>query len=418
MKTYIFFTLNDFKKDGGGTVRMQGIVNALAESGQNVVLASNAKMHDGFHVSIKHAYIGVNISKRQRRIFQFILALFPSCIAKIIYKNYLLAFSKVLKKEIDIEKGVIIFFEYFDNSIALFLNKQKVIGEYINDTHGNARLEFLHKNPSAFFEKIVNIFKYLVAIALDRKLYKNSSGTIFLSNSMKMYFEKYYPFIALRKNYVVRDGASTELCRQIINKNKVDKYRKSLNISAKDKVIMFAGNFKNSGGVLDLLKAFDILVQKKNIQNIKLLLIGDGECYKEANEFSDRKYLEKKILFIGRIPYSELCNYQELAHIIVCPDKKHPLSELVPHIKYFDALISGKTVINGSFASINDINQNERLSVDFKPSDIDDLSAKIEMVLLDQRKFNLRYGSNKEGVCSEFSYHNSVKSLLGSQRAK
>ena len=411
MKKYIFFTLNDFEKDGGGTVRMRGIVNALAEAEQQVVLISNAKTFYGFHSSIDHLDVGVKISKRDKRIFQLLLTLSPNFLTKIIFKNYLSAFSLVFKKEGLIEGGTVIFFEYLDNSIGLFLNKQKVISEYINDTHGSARLEFLYKNPSGIFGKVLNVFKYLVAIILDKKLYKNSGGTLFLSNAMKEYFEKYYIFTASKKNYVVRDGISNELQRHMVNKVEVNRYRKSLDISIENKVILFAGNFKNSGGVLDLIEAFHLIVLKGNIPNIRLLLIGDGECFDEARNFSAKKHLEEKVSFIGRVPYSELRNYQELANVIVCPDRQHQLSELVPHIKYFDALVSGKIVINGSFASIRDINQDERLSIDFKPSDINDLSVKIEKVLLNQDEYMLKF-QNQENIFNEFSYNNAVKALL------
>jgi len=41
-------------------------------------------------------------------------------------------------------------------------------------------------------------------------------------------------------------------------------------------------------------------------------------------------------------------------------------------------------VINGSFASIKDINHDERFSINFEPSDVNDLCNKIEKVLLNK----------------------------------
>ena len=105
-------------------------------------------------------------------------------------------------------------------------------------------------------------------------------------------------------------------------------------------------------------------------------------------------------------------SYQELADIIVCPDKKHPLSELVPHIKYFDALVSGKTVINGSFASIKDINHDERFSINFEPSDVNDLCNKIEKVLLNKYEYRVRSKTEQDIIFSEFSYQNTTKVLM------
>ena len=187
MKKYVFFTINDFKKDGGATIRMRGIVNALAEADQKVVLISNAKLKKGFNSSIKHISAGIKISKREKRLFQIVLTLLPNFLTRLIFRNYYLTFSTIFEKEKINEQCNIIFFEYLDNSIGLFLNKNKVIKRYLNDTHGSARLEFLHKSPSRISARVLNLLKYLLVKILDKQHYKNSAGTIFLSNSMKEY---------------------------------------------------------------------------------------------------------------------------------------------------------------------------------------------------------------------------------------
>ena len=412
MTKYVFFTNNDFKKDGGATIRMRGIVNALAEADQKVVLISNAKLHKGFNSSIKHISAGIKISKRDKRLFQAVLILLPNFITKLFFRNYLLIFRSIFEKEKINDNCIIIFFEYLDNSIGLFLNKHRVINRYLNDTHGNARLEFLHKSSDRTSDKVLNLSKYLLAKVLDKQHYKNSAGTIFLSNSMQEYFEKYYTFLSLKNNFVVRDGINSDFYRQIINKVDVQKYRDLFNITAEDNVVFFAGNFKDSGGVLDLIKAINLVILKGNIPNIKLLLIGEGECFNEALNFCKKKHLQDKVFFVGRVPYADLRSYQELADIIVCPDKKHPLSELVPHIKYFDALVSGKTVINGSFASIKDINHDERFSINFEPSDVNDLCNKIEKVLLNKYEYRVRSKTEQDIIFSEFSYQNTTKVLM------
>jgi glycosyltransferase involved in cell wall biosynthesis len=85
------------------------------------------------------------------------------------------------------------------------------------------------------------------------------------------------------------------------------------------------------------------------------------------------KQIEDKVVFIGRIPYHQLRTYQDLSDIIVCPDKQNVYSELIVHVKYLDALMSGKLVINGSFKSVKEINVDEFLSLNFIPSDIESL---------------------------------------------
>ena len=408
MKKYIFFTLNDFKNDGGASIRMRSIVNALADAKNNVILISNSHESNSFNSDIEHINIGMTMSKADKRIFQFVIAFFPDFLSRVIFKKKLMIFSSVLNKKI-LDEGSLIFFEHLDNSIGLFLNKQKVIKQYFNDTHGSARLEFLHKNVNGIFSKAANFLKYSISSILDKKIYKNSSGTLFLSNAMKEYFEQYYPFILSKKNFVVPDGVFPN-SEQTLNHDEVIKLKRLLNPSSDDRIILFAGSFKATGGVMDLIYAFTKLTKKK-ISNIKLILIGDGECFNDAIEFCSQENLENKIVFIGRTKHSQLRNYQELANIIVCPDADHYFSELVPHIKYFDSLLSGKIVINGSFAAIREINKDERLSINFQPSNVTDLAHKIEYALSNENLIKDKYKNNIKYVLLKHSYKNSAKIL-------
>ena len=77
-KRFVFFSMNDFVNEGGGTIRMQGILNELAKSGQEVIFISNAENKDGFHPSIKHISIAYKFSRNDKRRFQFLLGLFPA----------------------------------------------------------------------------------------------------------------------------------------------------------------------------------------------------------------------------------------------------------------------------------------------------------------------------------------------------
>ncbi len=39
---YVFFSMRNFKRDGGGSIRMYGVLNALADRGHDVTFISNA----------------------------------------------------------------------------------------------------------------------------------------------------------------------------------------------------------------------------------------------------------------------------------------------------------------------------------------------------------------------------------------
>ena len=59
---HVFFTVNDFSKEGGNTIRMYGIVNELASLGHTVYLVSNTVNFEQFHSKIKHIPINYKIN--------------------------------------------------------------------------------------------------------------------------------------------------------------------------------------------------------------------------------------------------------------------------------------------------------------------------------------------------------------------
>lgn len=408
-----FFTLNDFSKDGGSTVRMYGILNALASRSNNddeIILLSNITNYDNFHPKIKHIYLGVLFSPQEKRVFQALLTLFPS---RLVYKIFLDKLEQIynkLRMLRDERFEQLIFFTYLDNSIAYLFFKRGKIPFYINDIHGVVPIEFKYKDQPELKDRVMNFFKYNFAKVLDRKVFSYARGFIFVSEFMKKHFVKEYQFIKNKKLLIVQDGINKSLCCEKVDIDLLQKIKQQYSIKDSDRIILFVGRFKNLGGVLDLIEAFKIVLNKEN--NVKLLLVGDGEDFNKAVENVYKFNIQNNVIFGGLIPYKSLVTYQALADVLVCPDKDHPYSQMVPHIKYFDALLSCKPVINGSFDVIQEINKNDSLSVSFKPSDSKDLANKIIYSLNNLSYLNEKYSNNKEIVCDKFTYDNNIKDLL------
>jgi glycosyltransferase involved in cell wall biosynthesis len=402
MKTIVCFTFSDFAKDGGGRVRIYGILNGLIESGHKVMLISNASLQeDKFHKDIEHISLGFSLSDKQKRFFQFALACFPMSINKILFHNYLKKFKKRIAKKY---RGEIIFFEYLDNSFGYFLYQNNLITNYINDTHGIASLEFKF-NGTKGYSKLFHLLKEKVSLRLDMKVITSLKSMIVVSEEMKLYFKEKYPFCS-RKLFLIPDGVNRGLCQQKIDYDLLEilsqKYK-----SYNQKIIFFAGSFKDLGGVVELLEVFISLSRKRD--DIALLLIGDGEHFERVKRISKNAQCSNRIYVLGRISYAHLKTYQQLADVIVCPDKYHPYSEMVPHIKYFDSLASGKIVINGNFKVLSSINQNESLSLSYPPSNWVALEETIVYALENQDMLLDKYENVLKRVCIDYSYENYLK---------
>lgn len=406
---FVFFSMNDFGHEGGGTIRMQGIMNELSKNGQEVIFISNTKKQYLFENKIQHVFIDFPFSKKDKKLFQGVLGTLPMSVIKTKYSALFNRLDKIFKDKFD--KEPIYFFEYLDNSIGYCLKSQKIIKEYINDLHGVAALEFKFQANQAKSIK-ANIkynIKYYISKLLDRKVFNNAKSLIFPSQALKDYFCSQYPKVKLKNNYILPYVLSSEAITDGVNKELKEELVLKYNIMPDEKIIFFAGSLKKTGGVPDLIKAFSNIVSE---YNTRLLIVGDGINMDECLSTVKQMKLSKKVVFIGRISYHHLKAYQDLATIIVCPDKQNVYSELIVHVKYLDALLSGKIVINGSFKSVKEINIDESLSINFKPSDVKSLSVSLKYCLDNLEKLEHKYRDNKQYVKENLTYASHIKVLI------
>ena len=409
LKNIYFFSMNDFSLTDGETVRAIGIIEALVEKGHYITLISNAIEMKKFPNNVKHIFINKKLSKNKKRKFQFILAILPFIFVKMIYKNIFKHFDQIFKKYYLFNKEII-FFEYFDNTLAYYFKKSGLIGSCINDIHGIAPLEFWYTKQRSITGSIVKYIKYIISKLLDYKVYKTIDGLIVINNTIKNYLIKEYPFLKKKKIYIVADGISKSLLEQGIDNDLIATFKNRYYLNDYTKIILFAGSFKSFGGVPDLVKAFIKMHDK--YRNLKLLLIGDGEDYAYVKELIENNGIGNKVILLGPTNYNKLKSYQKLSDVIVCPDLKHPFTDMIIHTKYFESLSSGKVVINGKFSAVKEINDNEQLSLSFEPSNICDLASKMIYALDNLEMLTDKYKNNAYIIGELYSYKSFVNGLL------
>jgi glycosyltransferase involved in cell wall biosynthesis len=404
---YIFFSLRDFKIDVGESVRIYGILNSLASEGHQVVFISNAASYSMFHPLIKH--VCIDFEFKEKRAMQAMLAVLPS---RFVFWKYKMLFVKIgdALRLAHVGNETVFFFDYLDNSIGYILKRRGLIGGYINDVHGIATIEFLNhiKNAKTFYNKLIYWFKYRFAYRLDKKVFESADGFIYGSDKMRGYYEGLYQLRG-KRNYVIPYVLGEEAVNRKVDERLKADLLKELEISPADFVFLFVGTYKPTAGVDDLIRAFDGLL--KRFSRCKLILIGNGplkdECLQLAGELSSRS----QVKFIDKIPYSELLTYQSLANVIVCPDKSNLYSNYVVHVKYFDALISGRLVINGAFDSVREVNQDDFLSLTFEPSNVNHLQERLEFCKINYDALKKQYKDTRDYTASHLTYRLFIREL-------
>lgn len=401
---FVFFTFRDFIREGGGTIRMYGIINALAEKGENVILISNAKDYSKFHSAVKHKFI--NSKFEYKALFQALLALFPSKFVFWLFQKSFIPIISELSK-FNATGSKLIFFEYLDNSVGYILKKNNFIENYINDIHGIVPIEFSYQaeNSNNILHKILFYIKSYLAYLLDRKVFSNAESIIYSSTAMKDYFENKHKLNKVN-SYIIPNLLSNNAAEHKIDVELKNKLVQNFQISGNDFVLFFAGGFKPTSGVDDLLEVFSKLKEKYNY--LRLIIIGDGPIKTKVDEIIDREKLSDSVILIKSVPYQDLITYQSLANLIVCPDRMNEFSELVVHLKYFDSLASGRLVLNGAFKSVKEINQNDSISLSYTPSDLEDMYKKIEYSIQNYTELKEKYKDTRQFAIDNLTYESYI----------
>ena len=179
-----------------------------------------------------------------------------------------------------------------------------------------------------------------------------------------------------------------------------DKYRKTKEIFKQSKgypkkLILYVGRLIEQKGILDLLKAFQILFREQS--DLGLLVIGTGEQEEQCEEFCRINNL-KNIFFVGFLHQEELPVYYAISDIFVLPTRSDPWGLVLN-----EAMACKLPVISSDVAgaTYDLISQGENGYI-FKKGNIQQLTAYIEGILNDEQK-RIRMGQRSFDIIKDYS---------------
>ena len=372
------------------------IARAARDNGFEVVVVARGNNHISKIEAEGFKFIHINLIRKSMNIFTEL--------------NTLKELIKILKSEQPDLSSPVYAFEYFDNTFVYLLKKRNVLKSYYNDLHGVAPEEFLYKAKYAnsIISSIKFIAKYIISEMLDYKVFKNSVGFIYASKEMQQHFEKKYNFILKKKSVIIPYLLQEPLENNnidILTRDVLSKYPK-LSVST---VIAFAGSFKKLGGVPDLIRAF-VRISTLYPDTV-LMLIGDGETFSECQKMTNYYNVTERVFFIGRISYADLPVYFNFAQIIVCPDRYNPFSDMILHAKYYDALLSGKIVLLGSFEEVKNANRVREIAEIYNLNSSNSLEQKLIDCIENISTLTEKYKGNSEYIKKNYTYRSYLQNV-------
>ena len=152
------------------------------------------------------------------------------------------------------------------------------------------------------------------------------------------------------KEYAVEMGGNTNKISVISAGVDLEKFnpqvdgsliRKKYGIKKDDILLFFMGWIYDFSGMKEVAES---LATTDN-ENIKLMIVGEGDLYKPLLKMKSEKNLDKKLILTGRIPFEEIPKHVAAADICLLPAYKNETMMNIVPIKIYEYMAMGKPVI-------------------------------------------------------------------------
>ncbi|MBU1665711.1 MAG: glycosyltransferase, exosortase A system-associated [Gammaproteobacteria bacterium] len=152
------------------------------------------------------------------------------------------------------------------------------------------------------------------------------------------------------------------------------------------RVIGFLGSFYAYEGLDLLIKALPLILEKA--PDVKLLLVGGGPQEGNLKAQAAALNLSDKVVFVGRVPHTEVNRYYDLVDLLAYPRHAMRLTDLVTPLKPLEAMAQGRLLIASDVGGHQELIEDGYTGVLFRAGDVADLTDKALVAL------NLADGGN------------------------
>jgi len=176
-----------------------------------------------------------------------------------------------------------------------------------------------------------------IAKLMERIIFSRSDGILAINDKLR--------------DYMIKLGASPERTRVLRAGINIDQFnpntnadvvRKRYRLNKDDIILFFMGWLYNFSGLKEVALR---LAHIKN-PNLKLLIVGEGDAYKELQRIQQEYSLKDRLILTGRKPYSEIPLFIAAADICLLPAYPwEPIMQDIVPIKMYEYLAMQKPVI-------------------------------------------------------------------------
>lgn len=227
-----------------------------------------------------------------------------------------------------------------------------VVGFSITNGFIGLILSKLFKIPFIFF--YIDILHELVPIPYVRKIARIIAYfTLKCSDKVLVHTKYQYRYlinegIPPKDIEISPDGIS--LKNTIVDNSRYNQLKKKYSIIDSDFIIFFMGYLYEFAGLKEIIDYYNPRIQKNKL-NLKFLILGDGGIYKTLQNYI-KKVNANWVILAGRVPYSEITEYIELADLCLLSFAINDITKEITPIKIIEYMAMKKPVLTNSLPAL------------------------------------------------------------------
>jgi glycosyltransferase involved in cell wall biosynthesis len=255
-------------------------------------------------------------------------------------------------------------------------------------------------NDSAIVERVRPLFFRSLATVIERFIFKNADGLVFVSQIFRDRISKEYGSIA--KSIVTPNAANIAQ----FTHTPEQRHAARAKLGVEGKVVCgYLGAFVPWHAIDEFV--YTIASRLEDSQHLCLLLVGDGETYPKVTKFVQEHNLQSRIILTGRVAHKEVPGLLAAMDMAVLPSA----GDYTSPVKLFEFMAAGIPAVAPDFEPIKEVLKEGQNGWMFKANNIE---ATVATVLeLSQNADELkRVGENaREYIRTERQWRNNVLQL-------
>jgi len=150
--------------------------------------------------------------------------------------------------------------------------------------------------------------------------------------------------------YQLRQGVNSDFFEQILPQER-EKLKKALGLG-REKILVFVGHFDAACDLENILEVMPIVF--KEIQDVKLILIGDGPKRREFYRLAKRLGIMEKIIWTGLVSRRQVISLVSLADVCLLYYRDKKVNYFRSSMKLREYLALGKRVVCNDVGELRD----------------------------------------------------------------